>query len=195
MQTSAISRLTSLCGALALGAALLPAASMAQSAAKSAQEQYRLDVQRCNAGQTNQDRRTCLQEAGAALEESRRNRLDDKQQGRYDQNALNRCSALPAAQQQDCMTQMQSPTRVHGSVMGGGVLRETIIQVPAGTPGSTPSSGYAPAPAAAPGSGYAPAPAPASGYAPPPNPGYAPAQPPGVVPAPGGGLTPAPAVR
>lgn len=182
MQISTISRLTSLCGALALGAAFLPAASMAQSAT-SAQEQYKLDVQRCNAGQTNQDRRTCLQEAGAALQESRRNRLDDKQQGRYEQNATSRCSALPASQQQDCMTQMQSPTRVHGSVMGGGVLRETVIQVPAGTPGATPSSGYAPTTA------------PAPGYAPAPNSGYAPAQPPGVVPAPGGGLAPAPAVR
>nr|WP_260986274.1 hypothetical protein [Bordetella genomosp. 13] len=173
---------------------MLPAVSMAQkSADKSAQEQYKMDVQRCNAGQTNQDRRTCLQEAGAALQESRRNRLDDKQQGRYDQNAMQRCAALPTSQQQDCMTQMQSPTRVLGSVAGGGVLRETVIQVPAGTPGATPAApapGYAPPPAG--GQGYAPPPpppapgsAPASGYAPAPAPGYAPAAPaPGYAPPP-----------
>lgn len=192
MQTSVISRLTTLCGALALGAALAPAVSMAQKPSTTAQEQYQQDVKRCNAGQTNQDRKTCLQEAGAALQESRRNRLDDKQEGRYEQNAMQRCSALPASQQQDCMTQMQSPTRVMGSVSGGGVLRETVIQVPAGTPGATPAApapGYAPPPAG--GQGYAPPPPPpapgsAPGYAPPPPaPGYAPAAPaPGYAPPP-----------
>nr|WP_231886109.1 hypothetical protein [Bordetella ansorpii] len=187
---SAISRLTTLCGALALGAALAPAVSMAQKSATTAQQQYQEDVKRCNAGQTSQDRRTCLQEAGAALQEARRNRLDDKQEGRYDQNALQRCKALPASQQQDCMTQMQSPTRVIGSVSGGGVLRETVIQVPAGTPGAMPAQRYAPPPAGGQG-GYAPPPPPpapgsAPGYAPPPPaPGYAPAAPaPGYAPPP-----------
>ena len=44
---------------------------------------------------------------------------------------LDRCNRLPQASRQDCITQMTSPTQVRGSVQGGGVLRETVIQVPA----------------------------------------------------------------
>lgn len=129
------------CGALALGTGSLMAFGAYAAGTGSGQSQYQMDVQRCNSGDTNQDRATCLREAGAARQESQRNRLDDKQEGRYQDNAMMRCKNLPAMQQQDCITQMTSGnTTTRGSVGGGGVLRETVIQVPAGTPGSTPGT-------------------------------------------------------
>ncbi|AUV49917.1 hypothetical protein [Bordetella bronchiseptica] len=129
------------CGALALGAGSLMAFGAHAAGTGSGQSQYQMDVQRCNSGDTSQDRATCLREAGAARQESQRNRLDDKQEGRYQDNAMMRCKNLPASQQQDCITQMTSGnTTTRGSVGGGGVLRETVIQVPAGTPGSTPGT-------------------------------------------------------
>ncbi|WP_202109513.1 MULTISPECIES: hypothetical protein [unclassified Bordetella] len=108
------------------------------------QAQYERDVQRCNNGQTHQSRDVCLQEAGAARDEARRQRLDDGQAGNYGNNAMDRCNKLPQAQREDCMIQMQQPSQVSGSVEGGGVLRETVIQVPPGTPGATTTPGTVP---------------------------------------------------
>lgn len=96
------------CGALALGAGSLMAFGAHAAGTGSGQSQYQMDVQRCNSGDTSQDRATCLREAGAARQESQRNRLDDKQEGRYQDNAMMRCKNLPASQQQDCITQMTS---------------------------------------------------------------------------------------
>lgn len=94
--------------------------------------QYKTDVARCKSGQTNQDEATCLREAGAALEEARRNRLSDGfTPAQRKQNALDRCNALPATQRQDCVTQMSSTnTTTEGSIGQGGVLRETVIPIP-----------------------------------------------------------------
>ncbi|ETH06840.1 hypothetical protein [Bordetella pertussis] len=150
------------CGALALGAGSLMAFGAHAAGTGSGQSQYQMDVQRCNSGDTSQDRATCLREAGAARQESQRNRLDDKQEGRYQDNAMMRCKNLPASQQQDCITQMTSGnTTTRGSVGGGGVLRETVIQVPAGTPGRPMPGSQMPSgqmPGAAPG-GLQPPPA------------------------------------
>lgn len=133
-------RMQKLYCALILGAAGVVGTTAAQAAGTAAsgsiQSQYQLDVQRCNAGQTNQDRATCLQEAGAALEEAQRNRLDRGQSANYDTNAMARCDNLPQAQRDDCMRQMSAPSTVKGSVESGGVLRETVIPVPAQSSGS-----------------------------------------------------------
>ncbi|MCD0505688.1 hypothetical protein, partial [Bordetella petrii] len=130
--------------ALVLGAAGATGFVAAQAAGTatsgSIQSQYQHDVQRCNSGQTNQDRATCLQEAGAAREEAARNRLDNNQSANYDTNATARCGKLPAAQQQDCLRQMAAPTSVKGSVESGGVLRETVIPVPAQPSGAAPGT-------------------------------------------------------
>jgi len=146
MQTFSRARLATLCRALALGAALAPAISMAQTSLLTPDQQYEQDVKRCNAGQTAEDRATCLKEAGAAREAARQHKLDDKRDDHYARNALQRCNELPASQRSACVAEMQSPTRVEGSVSGGGVLRETVIPVPVGTPGSTTIMPAEPAP-------------------------------------------------
>ncbi|AIT28342.1 putative exported protein [Bordetella holmesii 30539] len=107
---------------------------------------YKREVARCNAGMSAQDRKTCLREAGAARDEAKRNRLSTGSTS-HEQNRTRRCDALPALQRQDCITQMTDPanTTTRGSVDGGGVMRETVIPVPAGTPGSTMQNNLPPA--------------------------------------------------
>ena len=137
-------RMQKLYCALIVGAAGVAGMAGAQAAGAQAsgsiQSQYQLDVQRCNTGQTNQDRATCLREAGAAREEAQRNRLDNGQSANYDTNALARCNKLPQTQREDCMRQMSAPSSVKGSVESGGVLRETVIPVPAQPSGSMPGT-------------------------------------------------------
>ncbi|CAB3873763.1 hypothetical protein [Achromobacter piechaudii] len=148
----------SLCAAgLMLAAGAVHAADAIGRAA--IQSQYEQDVANCKSGKSNQDRETCMREAGAAREEARRQNLKEGSSDQYQQNMVDRCNRLPAASRQDCMTQMSSPTNVRGSVQGGGVLRETVIQVPAG---SVPPAGGMPPPNTMPPS------APAPGMAPPP---------------------------
>jgi hypothetical protein len=129
-------------------AGVLGAAAPAWSA-PGTDAQYNEDVARCKSGASGEDQAACMREAGASLVERHRNGLTNPTNAQ--QNATARCNALPADQRQDCMTQMsgQGETSVQGSVTGGGVLRETVIPVPAGTPGSMPAApqpGYAPAP-------------------------------------------------
>lgn len=133
---------------LALGTCL--ASPLAMAASTDTETRYRLDVERCNTGQTNQDKATCLQEAGAARDEAKRQRLTDHNAA-FDQNQKARCDALPMAERDGCMLQMSGRnTTTQGSVGGGGVLRETTITVP-GTPTTTapqlsPAPGLTPSP-------------------------------------------------
>ncbi|NYT83087.1 hypothetical protein H0A70_16490 [Alcaligenaceae bacterium] len=131
-RTTTLSR--NLFGMLAAAACLavtLPVAAQSTTSGMDPQAQYRLDRERCNTGQTNQDKATCLREAGAALEEARRNRLM-RGDASYTSNQTARCESLPAAQREDCRIQMSGQnTRTEGSVAGGGVLRETTITIPA----------------------------------------------------------------
>lgn len=120
----------------------------ANAAPRPAQSAYDREVARCNSGTSGQDRATCLREAGAARQESGRGTLNEPA---YETNQTRRCDNLPAGQRQDCITQMNAPTSTQGSVKGGGMLRETVIPVPAATPG-TPASPAVPVPAAPPAS-------------------------------------------
>jgi hypothetical protein len=170
----------------ALGACLAaPLAFAAGSGATSMsseeiQARYLADVERCQAGQTNQDKPTCLQEAGAARDEAKRNRLGNGNQA-FDANAMARCEALPLSEREECMLQMSGVgTATKGSVGGGGVLRETEITVP-GTPEvQQPAQGLAPVP---------PPLVPAPSLVPGAPSSVQPAQPAPVTPVPGTGVT------
>lgn len=96
---------------------------------------YQQERAACLSGQTQQDRATCLREAGAARGEAKRGNLNDGAVS-YQQNAQNRCNALPPADRDACMRRMQGQGTVSGSVDGGGVYRETttIVPVPAASP-------------------------------------------------------------
>lgn len=96
------------------------------AAAKSVYVQERAD---CEAGRSQQDRATCLKEAGAAAEEKKRNGLANPGSAR--QNAAQRCQALPPKDKVDCLARIEGPASANqqvttsGSVGGGGVIRET----------------------------------------------------------------------
>lgn len=146
-------------------AGLLPLAAQAQAQAPSMsdmQARYKEDIQRCESLTDPESKQTCRREAGAALQEARNHRL---MRGNADTsaNASARCQRLPTAQRADCERLMSDSSAVeHGSVSGGGVLRELTITVPADT--SAPAGGYG-TPQAAPGDPYhTPQPAPSSGY-------------------------------
>ena len=111
-----------------LASAAQPAVSSSQRASIDAQ--YKQEVARCNSGSTDEDRATCLKEAGAARQQALQGGLAEGNQD-YSQNALDRCKLLPAGQQATCRDLMQTPTQTQGSVGSGGVLREYEYQVPA----------------------------------------------------------------
>lgn len=113
------------------------AAQGGHGAMSDAQAQYQQDRAACMSGQSNQDRATCLKEAGAALAEARRGGLDDGQ-GQLRRNAKDRCNALTGDERTDCMARMRGEGTVSGSVGGGGILREKRTIEPAGgQPGAT----------------------------------------------------------
>lgn len=126
----------------ASGLALFASAAQAADSAgrASSQSKYEQDVANCNSGKTGQESAACLREAGAARDAANRQTLGTASDDELQRNALARCNALPEASRPDCLAKMtSSDTVVTGSVQGGGVLREKTIQVPVGTPGSTPS--------------------------------------------------------
>lgn len=81
-----------------------------------------------------QDREACRREAGAARQEAQRGGLTSGDQA--EQNALARCQLLqPAADRADCEARVRgAASSTSGSVMGGGVIRETVTPAPAPSP-------------------------------------------------------------
>ena len=114
---------------LALSAALgLPAAFGAGNTGQAeALERYQQERAACIGGQSNQDQATCLREAGAALAEAKRSRLDDAAED-YAANALKRCARLPGDDRQDCEARMQGQGTTSGSVAAGGIYRELVTR-------------------------------------------------------------------
>lgn len=168
-------------------AGLLPLAGHAQGVSMSEmQSRYEADIARCATLTDPESQRTCRREAGAAIHEARNNRLVTRHADTA-ANAAARCARLPTAQRSDCERLMSDSSAVeHGSVSGGGVLRELSITVPvdntathsygaqpaptygsqtAPTYGTQPAPGYTqPAPAPSSSGGYHhPTPAPAQG--------------------------------
>ncbi len=143
-------------------AGVLPLAAQAQSSSSSdLQARYQSDLQRCATLSDPEAQRTCRREAGAALQEARRNRLATPAD--TSANVSARCARLPAAQRADCERLMSDSSAVeHGSVSGGGVLRELTITIPADQAAPAGSYSTQPAPAPAPAQSYGAQPVPGS---------------------------------
>ncbi|BEP63370.1 hypothetical protein GmRootV213_39240 [Variovorax sp. V213] len=114
-------------------AALLAAvfsASIAQAQAPGSAERAQQERATCDGVQ--QDRAACLREAGAARQEAGRNGLTSVGPGRADANAMARCREQPSADRADCEARLQGGARTstEGSVMGGGIIRETVTPLP-----------------------------------------------------------------
>ncbi len=115
---------------LAIGAApLVVTAGTAAHAGSSAEAAYQRERAACLAGQTSQDRTTCLKEAGAALAEARRGTLDRGQSNaERAQNKLQRCQLQPPNQRTDCERLARGEGSTQGSVEGGGVIKELVTR-------------------------------------------------------------------
>ena len=129
---------------LAILSAAGASAADAKAGAKSGNDAaYAKERAECEAGRTGQDKATCLKEAGAALDERRRHRLDNS--GSLPANATDRCNAVPAKDKADCLARVQGSrqgsqkTTTSGSVSGGGVIKETTTTMQ-GTPTPVPAS-------------------------------------------------------
>ena len=116
-------------------AALLSATTAwaADTAPGDASSRYERERAACTDGSSQQDRATCLKEAGAALVEARCGRLGA---GRAptDANATARCAALPAKDRSDCIARIQGAGTTSGSVKEGGIYRELVTKTPAALP-------------------------------------------------------------
>jgi len=95
-----------------------------------ARANYQAERAICLDGRSNQDRATCLKEAGAAFDEARRGRLSDGNT-EYQQNAMSRCQKLDVDARQACERRMRGEGVVTGSVAAGGLYRELTIPIPA----------------------------------------------------------------
>jgi len=117
-------------GALALALAAAPAAwSTGNKALSDAQRQFQQERAYCLSGQSQQDRATCLKEANNAYAEARRGALNNGGGANFSQNAVERCKAQPAADQDACVQRIMGAGSTEGSVKGGGLLRETETRV------------------------------------------------------------------
>lgn len=103
---------------------------MAGGASAEAQARYRQDMAVCNSGQSNQDLATCRMEARNALAEARRGGLSDPA-GALQQNMLMRCSAHKGDDRSACEARMGAQGGMQGSVSAGGILRQSVVPVPA----------------------------------------------------------------
>ena len=95
-----------------------------------AQERYRQEMAVCNSGQSHQDVKTCRTEARNALAEAKRGGLVDAAPNQFSRNAVQRCAEFQGDERTACEARVFNPSRVDGSVTGGGLLRESVIVVP-----------------------------------------------------------------
>ena len=124
---------------LAAGSAVMLAAPLSASWAAgvrsgSPEATYRYEREKCLSGRSHQDRATCLKEAGAALAEARRGRLDNGVSERQRaENRVARCAAQHESERADCERMARGEGTVVGSVEGGGVIKELVTRQ-VGTP-------------------------------------------------------------
>lgn len=115
---------------LLAGALLVVAATVAASENLSdAQARYHADRAACMSGASNENRATCLREAGAALQEAKRGRLRDGDASQYEQNRLIRCNPLPQEDRGDCVRRMHGEGTTQGSAQTGGSFTELVTPV------------------------------------------------------------------
>ena len=115
---------------LAAGGLMGTSAVLAQTQRSDARMEQR---ERAVCDGVEQDRTACLREAGAARQAAARGKLTSASPIVYEQNALARCNLQPESERPACEARMRGTgqTQVEGSVMGGGLIRETVTPVPA----------------------------------------------------------------
>lgn len=110
----------------------IAASAFAAAPPGEAQTRYEQERARCMGGQSGQAQETCLKEAGAARDASKKGQLSDGE-GRLKKNANDRCDALTGDERRDCIARVKGAVNSSetGSVKGGGIIRETRTIEPA----------------------------------------------------------------
>tara|TARA_R110001599_G_scaffold64023_3_gene179313 strand:- start:974691 stop:975173 length:483 start_codon:yes stop_codon:yes gene_type:complete len=124
-------------------AVLLSFSAQVSFAADTASSTYQQDRKFCMSSQSLVDQKACLQEAGAARAAARNGNLSEATTS-YEQNAMARCKALPPADQSDCARRINGQGAASGSVLGGGVIRETSTTIIESPPSTLPPSDVMP---------------------------------------------------
>jgi hypothetical protein len=107
-------------------ALMLAAGGTAAAATHASEAQLRYQQERavCLNGQSNQERTTCLKEAGAAFAEAKRDSLGRSDASALQRNQQLRCDAFKAGDREDCLRRMSGEGSTSGSAQQGGILRE-----------------------------------------------------------------------
>ena len=116
-------------GAMAALLSVATAFAADVTSAGGAEGRYHRERAACTDGSSQQDRATCLKEAGAARDESRDGRLGAGATV-SDANATARCKALPAKDRADCVARINGAGTTSGSVKEGGIYRELVTRNP-----------------------------------------------------------------
>lgn len=120
-------RCLTFCAASALA---FNAAAASPNPAPAAQKRYSEERAACMS-RPPEERKTCLREAGAALQEARRGGLVEAPAADYEKNRLARCTYLRGEDKSLCARRMHGEGTISGSVAGGGIYRELVTRVPA----------------------------------------------------------------
>lgn len=115
-------------GAFAFGLCLV---SLAQAQTPTPQQAYEQAKAYCTTLSA-EAQKNCQRDAYAAFNQAKKQGSSTKNTEALSKNRLARCDQLPTQQQSDCKAQMTGSydTKVYGSVEGGGVLRQSIIEIP-----------------------------------------------------------------
>jgi hypothetical protein len=101
------------------------------AAPTAAETRYQQDSADCMAGKTAESRKTCLKEAGAALQASREHELKSGNPAQLAANERQRCVPLSGDDKRACLARAAGmDTSTSGSVAAGGDLKETVTVIP-----------------------------------------------------------------
>lgn len=121
-------RLGALCLVTAMSSLPVVAAPPAgDGTAADIQSRYEQERSKCLTGMSNQDRDTCLKEAGAARDAAKKGQLDEGGAA-YRRNAKARCDALTGDEAKDCLARMDGKGTISGTPEAGGIYRELVTR-------------------------------------------------------------------
>ena len=104
--------------------AMLFSTSVTGTPLSEAQTRYQRDRAVCLSGTSNQDQKTCLTEAEAALAEVKRGRTVVLEESQYQSNRTNRCELVQKDDREACLRRMRGEGETTGSAATGGIFRE-----------------------------------------------------------------------
>lgn len=115
-----------------MGSCLCLVFATSAMAAKMSEARMRYQSERaaCLRGETHQDRNTCLKEAAAALQESKRGTTPAETPQQYLENKFKRCLYVPDPDREDCQRRMDGEGTTTGSPEDGGIYRELSRTLP-----------------------------------------------------------------